>query len=119
MDLYPLYSVVGNSNWIEKHASNYNIEKIQIPLSIFNEQDISFTYPDSMVSYWLGRDKPADYYETEYHCKIFTLSEVKHLIKVKGLSEDKWKTKLPIDVAPYFEAQIWNHGVLFTHLGLS
>lgn len=50
-DEYPLYAVLSTSDWIEKHSSSFNIEKIRIPMSIFKEDDISFTYPDSMLSY--------------------------------------------------------------------
>jgi hypothetical protein len=34
---YPLYAVLGKANWIEKHISTFDLERIQIPISIFNE----------------------------------------------------------------------------------
>ncbi|MBH5318851.1 hypothetical protein I6N90_13685 [Paenibacillus sp. GSMTC-2017] len=112
-DDYPLYAVLGSSSWIESHSASFDIEKIQIPVSSFDERDISFTFPDSMVSYWLGNDKPADYYQEEYHGKVFTLSEVKALVDAIGVAEAEWKVTLPADVAPYLEVQIWNHKPLF------
>lgn len=114
---YPLYAVLGSSNWIERHASSVDIEKLQIPISIFSECDISFTYPDSMVSYSYFKEKPRNYYLPEWHGKVFSLSEVPHLLKTQGSPEEHWETTLPEELAPYIEAQIWNHQVLMNHLG--
>lgn len=115
---YPIYAVVGSSKWIEHYSSAIDIEKIQIPISIFSECDISFTYPDSMVSYTYFKEKPCNYYLPELHGKIFTISEVNHLFKIQGLPVESRETNLPEEVAPYFEAQIWNHKVLLNHFGI-
>ncbi|BBH24173.1 hypothetical protein Back11_55180 [Paenibacillus baekrokdamisoli] len=119
-DEYPLYAVLGYSNWIENHLSSFDIDRIHIPLSIFTELDISFTYPDSMVTYLLGMDKHAVYYQPEYHGKIFTLSEVNLLANMYGAPEEKWRTALLEGMGPYIEyieAQIWNHKPLLAYLG--
>ena len=65
-----------------------------------------------MVSFWLGTDKPHSYFDPEYHGRIFTLSEVKELISTRGFPEKNWGSTLPENVAPYIEAQIWNHKLL-------
>lgn len=112
---YPYYSVVGTSSSLEQHSLNYNhgIEKISIPISMFNEDDITFTYPDSMVSYSIWRDKPADHYQADYHGHVFTLSELEtrlihHSAELFG---EKWT--FSGEVMPYFEAQIWNHKKIY------
>jgi hypothetical protein len=86
--------------------------EIHIPLSVFTEHDVSFTYPDSMISLWFGRDKPVEYYLPEYHGKVFTISEILSIVEAKGMPEEEWETNLPRDFAPYIEAQVWNHELL-------
>lgn len=72
---YPIPMVFGSSQWMvdispdpSRHA------EIHVPISEFTDFDVSFTYPDSMISRWFGREKPAEYYQPELHGKIFTLS---------------------------------------------
>jgi hypothetical protein len=86
--------------------------EIRIPLSLFMEYDVSFTYPDSMISLWFGREKPAEYYLPEFHGKVFTLSEILSIVETKGFPEEKWETGLPSHLAPYIEAQVWNHAII-------
>lgn len=107
IESYPLYAVLGTSTWIEKNSQK-SLRKIEIELSEFTELDISFTFPDSMVSYWLSNEKPEIYYDEKYHGKVFTLSEITSLLNSKQFPE----LTLPEDVAPYFEAQIWNHVIV-------
>ena len=65
-----------------------------------------------MISFWLGRDKPAEVYLPGFHGKIFTLSEILAIVNRYGLPEDGWETNLPNTLAPYIEAQGWRHGLL-------
>ena len=110
---YPIPMVLGYTKWIVRVAPNPDKHgEIRIPLSVFSFYDISFTYPDSMISHWLGRDQPSEYYQPELHGKVFTISEILELVAQKGLPEETWETKLPEDLAPYIEAQVWNHALL-------
>lgn len=111
-ELYPIYMVLGSSKWILAHVEVETAAEIRIPLSVFAEGDVSFTYPDSMISLWFGRDKPLEYYQPDYHGKVFTLSEILAIVEMKGLPEEAWETNLPPDLAPYIEAQVWNHKLL-------
>ena len=113
---FPIPMVLGSSQWIveiapdrEKHG------EIRIPLSVFTEYDVSFTYPDSMISRWFGREKPAEYYQAELHGKVFTLSEILAIVEQKGLPEEAWEITLPKNLAPYIEAQVWNHELLYKY----
>jgi len=110
---YPIPMVLGSSKWMAKIAPDKDLHaEIQIPLSVFTEFDVSFTYPDSMISRWFGLEKPAEYYDPEYHGKVFTLSEILAIVNEKGFPEDEWDTNLPGNLAPYIEAQVWRHQLL-------
>jgi len=113
-EAFPICMVLGRSKWILEHA-DADTAGICIPLSAFKEGDISFTYPDSMISLWFGRDKPTEYYQPDYHGKVFTLSEILSIVETKGLPEEDWETNLPSDLAPYIEAQVWNHKPLLEY----
>lgn len=109
-ETYPISMVLGSSRWIEKNAPDpYTHGAIRIPLSAFTESDLSFTYPDSMVSLWFDKDKPVEYYQPDYHGKIFTLLEILTIVEKKGLPEEGWKINLPKNIGSYIEAQVWNH----------
>ncbi|MBN1995170.1 MAG: hypothetical protein JW953_20945, partial [Anaerolineae bacterium] len=82
---YPIPMVLGASKWIVKHAPDPDRHgEIRIPLSAFREDEVSFTYPDSMISHWFGRDKPSAYYQPDYHGQVFTISEILSIIDTHG-----------------------------------
>jgi hypothetical protein len=68
-----------------------------------------------MISLWFGKEKPAEYYLPAYHGKVFTVSEILAIVASKGLPEEEWETNLPRDLAPYIEAQVWNHEPLLDY----
>lgn len=112
-DAWPISMVLGESSWIEDHAPDpLRHGQVRIPLSAFEEGDVSFTFPDSMVSYWLGSEKPAPYYLPAYHGKVFTRSEIVRIVEELGLPEERWEIQLPADVGRYVEAQVWNRSLL-------
>ena len=76
---------------------------------------MSFTYPDSMISRWFGAEKPPEYYQPEYHGKVFTRSEILTIVAERGLPEVGWEPRLPDDLAPYIEAQVWNKQPLLAY----
>lgn len=111
---YPICMVLGESKWIKKHAPGDadTQGEIRIPLSIFQETDVSFTCLDSMVSHWLAKEKPVEYYQPDYHGKVFTLSEILEIIERNGLPGEEWVVDLPSNIGAYIEAQVWNHKLL-------
>ena len=113
---YPIYMILGSCDLLEKNVPEEQIAKVQIPISEFKEEDVSFTYIDSMFSFSLGRDKSPEYYQSEYHGKVFTLSEILSIIKEKGFPVEGWWGKLPVDFFPYIEAQVWNRKPLREYL---
>ena len=113
-ETHPICMVLGESNWIKQHAPGPATTQgeIRIPLSIFQEEDVSFTCLDSMVSYWLAQEKPVEYYQPEYHGKVFTLCEILAIVEREGMLGEEWAVDLPSDIGAYIEAQVWNHRVL-------
>jgi hypothetical protein len=115
---YPIYMVLGRSKWIQTMLDAGTLAttmEIQVPLSIFRECDVSFTYPDSMVSFMLDDERPPEYYLPEYHGKVFTLSEIRSIVEANGLPGYKWGTNLPSHLGNYIEAQIWDHKLLLAY----
>jgi hypothetical protein len=115
---YPVYMVLGRSRWVERMADPATLattSAIQVPLSILGEGDVSFTYPDSMVTYFLELRQDPDIYQPGYHGRVFTLSQIRKIVDEKGLPEEGWVTKTAADVAHYVEAQVWNRKVLLEY----
>ena len=109
--------VLGSSRWINAHARLEGpLCEIRIPLSDFQPLDVSFTYPDSMISLWFGTDRPPEYYMPDYHGKVFTLAEILAIVQARGVPEECWETHLPDELAPYIEAQVWNHRPLQNYM---
>jgi hypothetical protein len=112
---HPIYMVLGRSKWVERMADPATLattSAIQVPLSILDEADVSFTYPDSMVSYFLVQQPDPEVYQPGYHGQVFTLTQIRAIVDEKGLPEEGWETRTAADVAHYVEAQVWNHRVL-------
>lgn len=111
----PIYFMLGWPSWAAEMGdaeTASSTEKIEVPLSIFDKQDISFTYPDSMVSALMAGQRNPEYYEPEYHGRVFTLDEMVQIIARKGLPGEQWKTKMPRYFAHYVEVQVWNRQTL-------
>ena len=114
----PIYMALGRSRWMRTEldaVTRATTTEIEVPLSLFQGCDVSFTYPDSMVSFLLASEKEAEYYLPDYYGKIFTLSEICCIIERSGLPGEKWGTKLPSSLPNYIEAQVWNHEPLLKY----
>ena len=110
---YPICMTLGSSRWLETHGPDLaKHAEIRVPLSEFTEDDISFTFPDSMVSRWFAMEKPQELYMPAYHGVVFTCTEILALVEEKGLPEESWKLNLPEEFGAYIEAQVWNHEML-------
>jgi hypothetical protein len=109
---HPIAMVLGRSPFLERHCPP-DAHQVRIPLSSLDEDDVSFTFPDSMESYFHWRDR-SDYFLPEYHGKVFTRSEILALVEARGMPEESWDVKLPPDQGAYIEAQVWNLAPLLT-----
>lgn len=109
---FPIYFMVGDPPWLERAADPATVastNRIQVPVSIFNEGDISFTYPDSMVTLLLENLQDPEIYQPDYHGKLFTLTEIRAIVAQKGMPDEGWETRVPDHLPHYIEAQVWNH----------
>ena len=104
---YPHYFVVEQARWIEE-AYDDQSHKIQIPISAFSPEHISFTYTDSMVSYWLQSQTDKVYYHPEYHGQVFLLEEIINIIDKFGIPDEEWRTDEARRYNLFIEAQIWS-----------
>ena len=108
---YPIYMVWGRSKWMETMIDEITLTttvEIQVPLSLFDESVVSFTYPDSMVSFLLNLERNPEYYLPEYHGQVFTMMEMCEILERNGLPGYRWGTELPSEMANYIEAQVWD-----------
>jgi len=104
--VYPHYFVIERAKWIE---SGYNGESLDIhfPVSTFQPKQVSFTYPDSMVSYWLKNQTDQVFYRPEYHGRVFMFNEISKIIDTYGIPSEEWKTDKNRKYDLFIEAQVW------------
>jgi hypothetical protein len=119
---FPIYMMLGRSTWIQTMLDTATLAttvEIEVPLCLFNEWDVSFTYPDSMVSFIESYQKNEESYLPEYHGKVFTLCEIRSIVEANGLPGERWGMKLSSDLPNYIEAQVWNHEPLLRYKKVS
>ena len=103
----PFYFTLGACEWMKSCYSNPGA--IKIPLAALKPEHISFTYPDSMVSFQFYDEPKLGKFRKEFNGKVFLLDEIKELIGKHGLpSEDKWKFQEEMKYDRYIEAQLWD-----------
>ncbi len=108
---YPIYLVVGRPRWFDTAADARTLQstsEITVPLAALDSRSISFTYPDSMVSALMARERNPHYYEPDYHGRVFTLAEIEQIVMRNGLPGEGWETRMPRQYAHYIEAQVWD-----------
>jgi hypothetical protein len=103
---YPHYFVVERAKWIEEGYSG-NSCVIQFPVSAFQSEQVSFTYPDSMISYWLKSQTNQVFCRPEYHGQVFVLSEISRIIDTFGAPNEEWRTEEARKYDLFIEAQVW------------
>jgi hypothetical protein len=103
---YPQYFVVNESLWIEEGFQGQS-RSVQFPLSAFEPEQISFTYPDSMISYWLRSQTDRVFYHPEYHGQVFNLNEIFEVIDRFGIPKAEWRSEAARKHDLFIEAQVW------------
>ena len=103
---FPQYFTAGRAIWIEE-GFNRRSRQIQIPLADFNPKHVSFTYPDSMVSFWLKSQMGKNFYHPEYHGQVFTVDEILKIIDEFGSPKEEWRTDNLRKYDLFIEAQVW------------
>ncbi len=105
---YPAYFVVERATWIEAGCKGES-SAIQIPLSAFKAEQVSFTYPDSMVSYSLRKQQDKAFYHPEYHAQVFDTAEIRKIIDNFGMPAEAWRTDETRKHDLFIEAQVWGN----------
>jgi hypothetical protein len=103
---YPHYFVVGRAIWIEEGYDGES-RMMQFPVSTFKDKQVSFTYPDSMISYWLKSQTDRVFFRPEYHGQVFSLSEICQMIDLFGVPVEEWRTEESRRYDLFIEAQVW------------
>lgn len=103
---HPQYFVIEQSVWIEEGYNGQSCS-VQFPISAFNPKHVSFTYPDSMLSYWLKGQADKVFYRPEYHGQVFLLSEIGKIIDEFGIPHEEWRTEEVRRYDLFIEAQVW------------
>jgi hypothetical protein len=103
---YPHYFVVDRSVWIEE-GFNGEFAMVSRSSSDFPATQISFTYSDSMVSYWLQSQIHQEFYHPEYHGQVFTSSEIEGVIDLFGIPQAEWRSVPTRKYDFFIEAQAW------------
>ena len=107
----PFYFTLGECEWAE---SWYIIPGVvNYPLADFCADLISFTYPDSMVSFQFSDEPKLATYRKECNGQIFLLSEISDLISEYGLpSEERSQAEKRFKYDKYIEAQVWDDSIV-------
>lgn len=103
---YPHYFVVEQAVWIEE-GYNGQSRVVQFPVSAFEANRVSFTYPDSMISYWLRSQTDQVFYHPAYHGQVFGLSEICKIIDMFGIPSEEWRSEETRRYDLFIEAQVW------------
>ena len=110
---YPQYFVIARSTWIEEGYHGQS-KAVQLPISAIDPDRVSFTYPDSMISYWLKSQTDRDFYHPEYHGQVFRLSEIHKIIGQFGIPTREWETDAIRKYDLFIEAQVWENSFDFS-----
>lgn len=110
----PFYFTLGACEW----AKSWYVHPgaIKIPLSKFEPEHVSFTYPDSMVSFQFHDEPKLATYRKKANGKVFLLNEIEEVIKLHGVpSEKKWESEEAMKYDRYIEAQVWDNKIIDTY----
>ena len=107
----PFYFTLGECEWAKSWYINPGV--VKIPLSAFSAEHISFTYPDSMVSFQFHDEPKLATYRKDENGKVFLLDEIEEVINKHGVpGEEKWSSDERMKYDRYIEAQIWDDSVI-------
>lgn len=79
-----------------------------LPLAALPPDAVTFTYPDSMASLPLGRDRKHAADRRPYHGHVFTLAEITEVVRRYGMPGPSGKAEDPRAVDRFIEVQVWD-----------
>ena len=107
----PFYFTLGECTWAGSWYINPGV--VKIPLSDFKSEHISFTYPDSMVSFQFYDEPKLETYRKDCNGQVFLLNEISSIITKYGLpSEKKSESEERLKYDKYIEVQVWDDSIV-------
>ncbi|MEL7001229.1 MAG: hypothetical protein AAFN93_00700 [Bacteroidota bacterium] len=108
----PFYFTLGECDWLKSMYSNPGV--VKIPLANLDFKYLTFTYPDSMVSFQFGDEPKLATYRKEVNGKVFLFDEIeKEIISKYGIpSQEKWESDESMKYDRYIEAQLWDDAII-------
>lgn len=112
----PRYMVLGASTWFEQ----WYVEprEIRISLEHFNAAQISFTYPDSLITIILAENPRWEAFRKPYHGLVFTRDEIDAVVLQHGMPDESDPARFTTE-EHLIEAQIWDMAPLQAYLPTS
>ncbi len=103
----PHYMTLGPCSWLKE----WYVEgcELNIPLSSFKPDTISFTYGDTFPAMRYQDGKP-------YRGKVYTVKEISGIIETYGLPQE-WNKDGKYGPERYIEAQVWDDEPIKRYLG--
>jgi hypothetical protein len=108
--IHPCYFTLGKSPFLKE--SGFFDSEIEVPLRLFSPKNISFTYPDSFFSDWLGRNEDHKLYTRELNGKLFTLDQILDLVSQNEIPQNVRMDDSFYPFEFYIEAQVWDYDIL-------
>ncbi|NMH88490.1 hypothetical protein [Flavivirga algicola] len=111
----PSYFTLGKCEWMQSCYANPGV--VKIPLTNIKPEQISFTYPDSMVSFQFYDEPKLAKYRKACNGQIYLLDEIQKLLNQYGIpSKDKWSSQENLKYDRYIEAQVWDDHIINNYL---
>lgn len=107
----PRYFTLGPATWFLDWYEEPRF--LDIALAEIPSDSISFTFPDSMMSYLIAEDRyePFAKYKMPYHGEVYRLEEVEQLVKEYGMPDETDSINLEYGNR-IVEAQVWDLDIL-------
>ena len=102
----PHYMILGTCAWLK--GWYVDGQELQIKLTLFPKECVSFTYGDSFPAMNYKDGKP-------YRGQVYVMSELREIIKQYGLPQE-WNSDGRGGPERYIEAQIWDNNPLRDYL---
>ncbi|MEO1051151.1 MAG: hypothetical protein AAFX87_11020 [Bacteroidota bacterium] len=108
----PFYFTLGEYEWLKSMYANPGV--VKIPLANLKPEYLTFTYPDSMISFQFHDEPKLATYKKDANGKVFLFSEIEEeIIKKYGIpSEEKWESEEAMKYDRYIEAQLWDDTII-------
>lgn len=103
----PRYLTLGPTAWFLDWYKQPKM--VAVPLDAVPDSVLSFTYPDSMMSYLLAEDRfePFAKFKQPYHGDVYTRTEIEYVVRDYGLPDEHD----PVNIEHgnrIIEAQVWD-----------